>query len=131
MVILDALTLGALLCLGSLLCLATLLCLGSFGRPRHEPEWKSMKGGGIDAGTIIDIVIIIGILVCIVVFGPILYRTLNDLGHVLDVGTNLTGAGLTAAGSLVEGSGYCLGNKIPNQVCDKNTLDTAEIRKLT
>ena len=87
---------------------------------------KSMKGGGIDAGTIIDIVIIIGILVCIVIFGPILYRTLNDLGHVLDIGTNLTGAGLTAAGSLVEGAGYCLSNKIPNQVCDKNTIDTAE-----
>ena len=87
---------------------------------------KSMKGGGIDAGTIIDIVIIIGILVCIVIFGPILYRTLNDLGHVLDIGTNLTGAGLTAAGSLVEGAGYCLSNKIPSQVCDRNTIDTAE-----
>ena len=87
---------------------------------------KSMKGGGIDAGTIIDIVIILAIIIGAVIFGPILYRTLNDLGHVLDIGTNLTGAGLTAAGSLVEGSGYCLGNKIPNQVCDKNTLDTAE-----
>ena len=87
---------------------------------------KSMKGGGIDAGTIIDIVIIIGILVCIVIFGPILYRTLNDLGHVLDVGTNLTGAGLTAAGGLVEGVGYCVNGKIPKQVCDKNTIDTAE-----
>ena len=87
---------------------------------------KSMKGGGIDAGTIIDIVIILAIIIGAVIFGPILYRTLNDLGHVLDVGTNLTGAGLTAAGSLVEGAGYCLSNKIPNQVCDRNTIDTAE-----
>lgn len=87
---------------------------------------KSMKGGGIDGGTIIDIVIILAIITCVVIFGPILYRTLNDLGNVLDAGNKLVGAGLNAAGGLVEGSGYCLGNKIPKQVCDKNTLDTAE-----
>lgn len=87
---------------------------------------KSMKGGGIDGGTIIDIVIILAIIIGAVIFGPILYKTLNDLGNVLDAGNKLAGAGLTAAGGLVEGSGYCLGNKIPKQVCDKNTLETAE-----
>lgn len=87
---------------------------------------KSMKGGGIDGGTIIDIVIILVIIAGAVIFGPILYKTLNDLGNVLDAGNKVAGAGLNAAGGLVEGAGYCMGNKIPTQVCDKNTLDTAE-----
>ena len=58
---------------------------------------KSMKGGGIDGGTIIDIVIILGIIIGAVIFGPILYRTLNDLGQVLDAGNKLGWSGINCS----------------------------------
>jgi hypothetical protein len=85
-----------------------------------------MKGGNI-GNEIYEYIVIGVIIICLIVFGPVLYKLLNTLGKVADAGDKVIGGVITLAGEITEGMAYCYnGSKNPSQKCDDDTKKKAE-----
>lgn len=85
-----------------------------------------MKGGNI-GNEIYEYIVIGVIIICLIVFGPVLYKFLHTLGRVGNAGEKVVGGVLTLAGEVTEGMAYCYsGSKNPSQKCDDDTKKKAE-----
>ena len=84
---------------------------------------KIPLSGGNSSGQIYEYVVIIIIVVCLIIFGPLIYKFLKSFSDIVDNGSKTVGQALITAGKITESMGYCYGGKTPSTKCDEKTLE--------